>query len=159
MINNDMLFSSAVLLGKLIAIHPELDALNQSVLKAMDSERPEEEIVMLFPDLMETSSKTSDAMEAAIQAIDWEVEGNTFDVFVKVLSGELDVPNDLGDLVRRHKEFMDISEKELVARYGENPLTKCMEILGVRDTFELLVTQRDSALEEAVRMSGIHAKS
>ena len=88
-------------------MHPEMDAVNLTVLAEVD--KPTPDIRSLFPMLAPAAIKIGNAMLKAMTSVNWEDPENDSTMLSRILAEDADisdVPEDLQSLILDHQEFL-----------------------------------------------------
>lgn len=152
MINQSLVTVAKNLLEGLLALRKDSDALNLSLMAAMDQEEKVEPVRALFPELLRLTDASAELITDAFLTADWEEEGNSADVLYGILDGTGEVPDELKGLVAEFIEGLNVTEQPMIDRFGPNPVMTLIESIGLKDEFENLIIERDEVSALAFAM-------
>lgn len=146
MINLDLLLAAKNLLDGMGTLRTELDALNIAFMCAMEQDDKKASVRALFPNIIESSEKSAAIISQAFLSVNWEKEGNKPQVLYDILSGIYDdLPEDLKEAVAERITGMETTEKEMINRFGEDPMMSAIRELGLIDELADLINAQDEA--------------
>lgn len=143
MINSDLMSAAKTLLDNLRELRVEADGLNVAFMNAMDQDDKVGAVRALFPDIIFASEKSAAVISEVFLSVNWEDESSKPEVLYDIMAGRGDIPEELKEGVAEHLESLGGTEKDMVDRFGQDPMMSAIRALGLEEELSELINSRD----------------